>query len=194
MSKSLASMHKRPAGVIPQPASKAPRLPGPPLAASPAKRTSDPARPTTAGKSLQLTPSASAGQTRMGSGSDAAGGDGTPQPVQGKTSAFDPPWPLGHMRVKTQASQSGGSSGSRMNIGGAYAQYLTDNPSFADDSTSRPDYNQYAKRMVKTLTRSEKEAVPAVHQVNLDRINSLLAEVNNPNALCLSQALLLPDE
>ncbi|XP_021752587.1 uncharacterized protein LOC110718094 [Chenopodium quinoa] len=143
MPKSLASMHKRPAGDIPQPASKA--LPGPPLAASPAKRTPAPARPTTAGKSLQLTPSASAGHTRMGSGSDAAGGDGTPQPEQ-------------------------------------------------DESTSRPDYNQYAKRMVKTLTRSEKEAVPAVHQVNLDRINSLLAEVNNPNDLYMSQTLFLPDE
>lgn len=185
MPKSLSSMHKRPAGDIPQPASKAPRLPGPPLAASPAKRTPAPARPTTAGKSLQLTPSASAGQTRMGSGSDAAGGDGTPQPEQGNTSAFDPPWPLGYMRVKTHASQSGSSSGSRMNIGGAYAQYLTSKPSFADESTSRPDYNQYAKRMVRTLTRSEKEAVPAVHQVNLDRINSLLAEVNNPNDLCM---------
>ncbi|XP_021717582.1 uncharacterized protein LOC110685290 isoform X3 [Chenopodium quinoa] len=31
--------------------------------------------------------------------------------------------------------------------------------------------------MLRTLTRSEKEAVPGVHQVNIDRINSLLAKV-----------------
>ncbi|XP_021733035.1 uncharacterized protein LOC110699831 [Chenopodium quinoa] len=45
-----------------------------------------------------------------------------------------------------------------------------------DTTSSRPNYQQYAKRMVKTITRSEREAVPAVHTVNLDRITFLLVE------------------
>ncbi|XP_021717574.1 uncharacterized protein LOC110685290 isoform X2 [Chenopodium quinoa] len=81
------------------------------------------------------------------------------------------------MRVKSQATQSGDSSGSRQNVGAAYAQYLTNKSVDADASSRLPDLQQYAKRMLRTLTRSEKEAVPGVHQVNIDRINSLLAKV-----------------
>ncbi|XP_021758382.1 uncharacterized protein LOC110723338 [Chenopodium quinoa] len=73
---------------------------------------------------------------------------------------FDPPWALGPMRVKSQATQSGDSSDSWQNIGAAYARYLTNDSIGADASCSWPDLQQYAKRMLRTLTRSKKEAVP----------------------------------
>lgn len=190
-------MQKRPAGNIPKPAAKVPRVAAPSPAAGQKKKTPDKDRPTTAGKSLQFTPhfemvvesARPDALTQTSSGSLAAGGALTPQSEKGKTSAFDPPWPLGHMRVKTQASQSGDSSGHRLDIGEAYAQYLTDDSMLADTTSSRPNYQQYAKRMVKTITRSEREAVPAVHTVNLDRITSLLAEVHKPDGLCVSNNL-----
>ncbi|XP_021754714.1 uncharacterized protein LOC110720020 isoform X2 [Chenopodium quinoa] len=197
--RSLASMHKRPAGNIPQPASKAPKVAA--LAASGSKKMPDKDRPTTAGKSLQSIPHFEmvvkeirpAVRTQTGTDSNAAGGALTPQSEKGKTSAFDPTWPLGHMRVKTQASQSGNSSGCCLSIGGAYAQHLTDDSMIADISSNRPNYQQYAKRMVRALIRSEKEVVSAVHTVNLDRITSLLVEVFKPDDLCLSNDLYLPD-
>ncbi|XP_021775229.1 brain acid soluble protein 1-like [Chenopodium quinoa] len=52
--RSLASMHKRPAGNIPQSASKAPKVATP--AASSSRKTPDKDRPTTARKSLQSIP------------------------------------------------------------------------------------------------------------------------------------------
>ncbi|XP_021754715.1 uncharacterized protein LOC110720020 isoform X3 [Chenopodium quinoa] len=148
--RSLASMHKRPAGNIPQPASKAPKVAA--LAASGSKKMPDKDRPTTAGKSLQSIPHFEmvvkeirpAVRTQTGTDSNAAGGALTPQ-------------------------------------------------SEKDISSNRPNYQQYAKRMVRALIRSEKEVVSAVHTVNLDRITSLLVEVFKPDDLCLSNDLYLPD-
>ncbi|XP_021760238.1 apolipoprotein A-IV-like [Chenopodium quinoa] len=182
-------MVKRPAGDIPLPAAKVLKMSVPPPAKTIPKQPAG-GRPTTGGKSLSgivptievvdegvKEPVAPAGQTQTGTGSNAAGGDSTPQSDEGMTFAFDPPWPLGPMRAKTQACQSGDSSGSHQNIGEAYAQHLTDKSLIADATSSRPNYQQYAKRMIRTLIRTEKEAVPAVHTVNIDRITSLLAEV-----------------
>ncbi|XP_021751614.1 uncharacterized protein LOC110717261 isoform X2 [Chenopodium quinoa] len=138
--RSLSKMVKRPAGDIPLPAAKALKMRVPPPAKSIPKPPAG-GRPTTAGKSLSgivptievvdegiKEPVTPAGQTQTGTGSNAAGGDTTPQ--------FD-----------------------------------------KDATSSRPNYQQYAKRMIWTLTRTEKEVVSAVHTVNIDRITSLLAEV-----------------
>ncbi|XP_021745967.1 uncharacterized protein LOC110711841 isoform X1 [Chenopodium quinoa] len=57
------------------------------------------------------------------------------------------------------------------------ADGMTPQPENEDASSRWPDLQHYAKRMLRTLTRSEKEVVAGVHQVNIDRINSLLAEV-----------------
>ncbi|XP_021725084.1 uncharacterized protein LOC110692395 [Chenopodium quinoa] len=46
----------------------------------------------------------------------------------------------------------------------------------ADTASRWPDIQNYARRMIRTLTRSEREAMPGVSQINLDRITSLLAE------------------
>ncbi|XP_021717013.1 uncharacterized protein LOC110684884 [Chenopodium quinoa] len=199
--RSLSKMVKRPAGDIPLPAAKVLKMPVPPSAKTIPKPPAG-GRPTTGGKSLSgIVPTIEvvdegvkesvtlAGQTQTGTGSNAAGGDSTPQSDKGMTLAFDPPWPLGPMRVKTQACQSGDSSGSRQNIGEAYAQHLIDKSLIADATSSRPNYQQYAKRMIRTLTRTEKEAVPAVHTVNIDRITSLLAE----SSRLISQVMLRVD-
>ncbi|XP_021751612.1 uncharacterized protein LOC110717261 isoform X1 [Chenopodium quinoa] len=143
--RSLSKMVKRPAGDIPLPAAKALKMRVPPPAKSIPKPPAG-GRPTTAGKSLSgivptievvdegiKEPVTPAGQTQTGTGSNAAGGDTTPQ--------FD-----------------------------------------KDATSSRPNYQQYAKRMIWTLTRTEKEVVSAVHTVNIDRITSLLAEVILPDA------------
>ncbi|XP_021762505.1 arginine and glutamate-rich protein 1-like [Chenopodium quinoa] len=117
---SVASMQKRPAGIIPKPAAKVPRVEAPAPAAGQKEKTPDKDRPTTAGKSLQFSP---------------------------------------HFEMVVESARSD-------------ARTLTG----SDTTSCRPNYQQYAKRMVKTITRSEREAVSAVHRVNLDRITSLLPE------------------
>ncbi|XP_021722873.1 probable endo-1,3(4)-beta-glucanase AFLA_105200 [Chenopodium quinoa] len=54
---------------------------------------------------------------------------------------------------------------------------VTPQPKNQDASSRWPDLQNYAKRMLRSLTRSEKELVPGINQVNIDCINSLLAEV-----------------
>lgn len=169
-----------------QPAFESRRVPAAPAST---RRPPLPERPTSASKSLKdlgLSSRPAEVRTRkpeipssrvlvVASGSNAAGGGVTPQlENQGTALTFDPPWPLGPMRVKSQATQSGDSLGSRQNIGVAYAQYLTDKSINAKASSRWLDLQNCAKRMLRTLTRSEKQGI---NQVIIDRINSQLAEV-----------------
>ncbi|XP_021717007.1 uncharacterized protein LOC110684877 [Chenopodium quinoa] len=138
--RSLRQIVRRPGEELSQPASHRLRVSGGSAPTS-AGGVPAPGRPTTAGKSLQSLglssgpagvgsrePEAPSSQLlAIASGSNAAGGGGTPQ---------------------------------------------LDN----QDTASRwPDMQNYAKRML-TLTRSKREVVPGINQVNLDRITSLLAE------------------
>ncbi|XP_021722481.1 hyaluronan mediated motility receptor-like [Chenopodium quinoa] len=69
-------------------------------------------------------------------------------------------------RVLTVASGSNAAGGG-----------VTPQPENQDAFFRWPDLQNYAKRILRTLTQSEKEAVPGINQVNIECINSLLAEV-----------------
>ena len=99
--------------------------------------------------------------------------------TQGKNK-IEIPWPLDFMRVKTKVDPSGGSVSSRQRMNANYAASLSPSTSFGADLTSdEPDLPGFAKRMVRTLTRSEKSSVPNLQVVDFDRIMGQLAEVNS---------------
>lgn len=93
---------------------------------------------------------------------------------------------LGHfMRVKTKVDPSGGSVSSRQRMNANYAaSFSQSNSTFGADLTSdEPDLAGFTKRMVRTLTRSEKNSIPYLQVVDFDRIMGQLAEVKNPTTL-----------
>lgn len=116
-------------------------------------------------------------------GTAAAGEGSTPQPrTQGKAT-IEIPYPLDFMRVKTKVDPSGGSVSSWGRMNAAYAASLSPSTSFGADATSgAPDFPGFAKRMVRTLTRTEKASVPDLQVVDFDRIMGQLAEVNCLNS------------
>ena len=74
---------------------------------------------------------------------------------------------------------SGGSVSSRQRMNAKYAASLSPSTSYGADATSGPpDMAGFAKRMVRTLTQSEKNSIPNRHEVDFDQILGQLAEVS----------------
>ncbi|XP_021765282.1 uncharacterized protein LOC110729815 [Chenopodium quinoa] len=86
-----------------------------------------------------------------------------PSSQTGETETEEPEAPSGRVLAVASGSNAAG--------GGSTPQPQ------AQETSCWPDLQNYANRMVRTLTRSEREAVPGVGQVNIDRVQSLLAEV-----------------
>ena len=85
------------------------------------------------------------------------------------------------MRIKTKVDSSKGSVSSRQRMNASYAASISQRTTFDADLTSdEPDLAGFAKRMVRTLTRSEKNSIPDLQVVDFDRIMGQLAEVKNP--------------
>ena len=120
------------------------------------------------------------GEPPKAAGGAAAAGE---EPAkEGSKGKIQIPWPLDFMRVKTMTDPSGGSVSSRQRMNAKYAASLSPSPSYTADATSAPssapDLAGFGKRMVRTLTQTEKNSIPNRHEVDFDHILGQLAEVS----------------